>query len=436
MWTKAGSPYNVFNDVEVPASTTLRIEPGVRVVFMGHYTMMVTGSLFAIGTVTDSIVFTINDTTGFGDPVSKSGGWAGMRIDASASVPWDSSCLKFCRIEYGKANNGSFQDNGGGIYYGSLHALALENCMFYNNFAAGTGGGLCSDNGVLAINNCTFINNRSGIEGGGIYIFVGLTNIQNAVLCNNSSTDGGGIATSLAAPNIINCTICNNLATASTGSSPAQGGGLYLRGCDLDSMNPFFANCIIYGNRVSGLGAEGDQIYFYDVYGNTMVILLGIYYCDIEGGQAAIAGKPYAGVYSHNLDSVPQFAAPSGNPGHGPSTMSANWRCKLGSPCINRGATIPNFTFLPTDIAGNQRIVGRIDLGAYEYSPNSMVRPVVPAATVHGTATTGGLQVFDLLGRSVLRTGQPIFGRAGQGVANGVYITRRNEGKADIFLRK
>jgi len=101
-----------------------------------------------------------------------------------------------------------------------------------------------------------------------------------------------------------------------------------------------------------------------------------------------------------------------------------------------QGATIPNFTFLPTDIAGNQRIVGRIDLGAYEYSPNSMVRPVVPAATVHGTATTGGLQVFDLLGRSVLRTGQPIFGRAGQGVANGVYITRRNEGKADIFLRK
>ena len=125
MWTKAGSPYNVFNDVEVPASTTLRIDPGVRVVFMGHYTMMVTGSLFAIGTVTDSIVFTINDTTGFGDPVSKSGGWAGMRIDASASVPWDSSCLKFCRIEYGKANNGSFQDNGGGIYYGSLHALSL-----------------------------------------------------------------------------------------------------------------------------------------------------------------------------------------------------------------------------------------------------------------------------------------------------------------------
>lgn len=437
VWTKTGSPYNVYDNVEIPASSTLRIEPGVRVVFMGHYTMKVTGALLAVGTVNDSIVFTINDTTGFGNPTSKTGGWAGMRIDASAAVPWDSSCLNYCRIEYGKANNGSFENNGGGIYYAGLHSLGLESCMFYNNFAAGDGGGICCDNVILSINNCMFINNRAENLGGGMRLTVGIINVKNTVICNNTARQGGGIFTDLSAPNIINCTICNNMACATaSGATFIQGGGLCLRGCDLDSLNPFIANCIIYGNRATGAGAEGDQIYFNDVYGNTMVILLGLYYCDIEGGQAAIAGKPFVGVYSHNLDSVPQFVMPPYNPGCDPSAMTANWRCKLGSPCINRGATIQNYSFLPTDIAGNQRIVGRIDLGAYEYSPNSMVRPDIQAATVRGATTIGGLQVFDLLGRYGARVARPAVGRALQGFANGVYIRRQNENKADIFLRK
>jgi predicted outer membrane repeat protein len=436
-WTKAGSPYNVYDNVEIPASSTLRIEPGVRVVFMGHYTMKVTGALFAIGTITDSIVFTVNDTTGFGDPASKSGGWEGMRVEAIATVPWDSSCLKYCRIEYGKANNGSFEDNGGGIYYAGLHSLGLESCMFYNNFAAGDGGGICCDNVILSINNCMFINNRAENLGGGMRLTVGIINVQNTVICNNTARQGGGIFTDLSAPNIINCTICNNMACpTASGATFIQGGGLCLRGCDLDSLNPFIANCIIYGNRATGAGAEGDQIYFNDVYGNTMVILLGIYYCDIEGGQAAIAGKPYAGVYSHNLDSMPQFVSPSNSAGNDPFAMSASWRCKPGSPCINRGATIQNFTFLPYDIAGTPRFVGRIDLGAYEYSPNTMVRPVILAATARGTITTGGLQVFDLLGRAVVRTGRLLDGRDLTGAANGVYIRRQYDSKADILLRK
>ena len=64
-WTKANSPYNINGEITIPNDSTLTIEPGVEVVFTGHYKFNVQGRLLAIGTETDTIVFTINDTTGF-----------------------------------------------------------------------------------------------------------------------------------------------------------------------------------------------------------------------------------------------------------------------------------------------------------------------------------------------------------------------------------
>ena len=49
-WTKANSPYNIFGDIRVPDSMTLTIEPGVRVIFQGHYRLAVDGTIRAIGT--------------------------------------------------------------------------------------------------------------------------------------------------------------------------------------------------------------------------------------------------------------------------------------------------------------------------------------------------------------------------------------------------
>lgn len=63
-WTKAGSPYNVTGDVQVPAGVTLSIEPGVQIKFNGDYLILIKGCLMANGTKTSPIVFNSGSIAG------------------------------------------------------------------------------------------------------------------------------------------------------------------------------------------------------------------------------------------------------------------------------------------------------------------------------------------------------------------------------------
>jgi hypothetical protein len=78
-WDLLSSPYHINGDITIPDDSTLIIEPGVKVEFPGHFSLIVLGRLLAVGTETDSILFTVNDTTGFSDPDTSLGGWYGIR---------------------------------------------------------------------------------------------------------------------------------------------------------------------------------------------------------------------------------------------------------------------------------------------------------------------------------------------------------------------
>ena len=104
-WTK-NSPYNINGEITIPDGSTLTIEPGVEVIFTGNYKFNVQGRLLAIGTETDTIFFTINDTTGFHHLTLPDGGWHGIKILDIASSN-DSTIFEYCTFEYGKANTGS-----------------------------------------------------------------------------------------------------------------------------------------------------------------------------------------------------------------------------------------------------------------------------------------------------------------------------------------
>lgn len=60
IWSLAGSPYIIGQNIEVQEGAALTIEPGVEVKFDGNYHLKVLGTLIAKGTADNLITFTSN----------------------------------------------------------------------------------------------------------------------------------------------------------------------------------------------------------------------------------------------------------------------------------------------------------------------------------------------------------------------------------------
>ncbi|MCP4709828.1 MAG: hypothetical protein GY869_14490, partial [Planctomycetes bacterium] len=181
--------------ITIPDGETLTIEPGTYVEFQGHYKLNVQGRLLAVGTEQDSIVFTVADTTGFTNPEVDDGGWHSLRF-ISTPANNDSSLVKYCRIEYGKAHGEGFDKTGGGILVSNFDKLHISHCLIQHNMAYGdtaTGGGIeiwlgsdpVIDNNTIANNSCVSpIDAIEGCYGGGIDIF----NSSDPIIRNNIIT--------------------------------------------------------------------------------------------------------------------------------------------------------------------------------------------------------------------------------------------------------
>jgi hypothetical protein len=168
-WAVSGSPYEVIGDITVPNGDTLIIEPGVQVVFQDEFSFTIAGRLEAIGTETDSIRFTVQDTTGYSS--GSYTGWNGLRPYYAA----DSSNLKYCIVEFSKSY---------GIYC-EESILELHNCIVRYNYT-----------GVYVVAGSNSEINNSKIErnrGDGIYINYYSSLVATNVSTNFNSNDGTSI---------------------------------------------------------------------------------------------------------------------------------------------------------------------------------------------------------------------------------------------------
>ncbi len=128
-WTLSGSPYKIYNDITLPIGASLTIEPGVEIAFMGHYTFGIYGSIQAIGTEEQRIIFRANDTLNWNNFTVVDGGWKGMFVNfyGSANLPFPR--FEYCTFRDVKA----FNNNAFILDY---KVMNISNCIFQNNYAA------------------------------------------------------------------------------------------------------------------------------------------------------------------------------------------------------------------------------------------------------------------------------------------------------------
>ena len=284
-------------------------------------------------------------------------------------------------------NGNSDTSEGGGARLGENFQpsdVTLNNVMFENNAAGGSGGGLQLFRAQAVLRNVAFIGNTSIQTNGGGLSYIGgggitasTLELRDSVFIGNSAADGsgGGMDTTFDTPyTMVNVLFSGNRANL--------GGGLYnqggtdaeriltnvtmtgnratLRGGAIDKPRDMtFRNTIIWNNRdVTGIGtpeATMDDFFSGDI---------------LEVSNSLLQGYPaneFPG--SKNLDGTDSANNPlfrdAVNPGGAPS-LAGNLRLQQDSPVRDQG----NNSFVAgvgTDLDGEARIFGgTVDLGPYE----------------------------------------------------------------------
>ncbi|MBN3036230.1 MAG: right-handed parallel beta-helix repeat-containing protein [Bacteroidales bacterium] len=205
-WTQAGSPYIIDGEINIPVSGQLMIDPGVRIVFSGHYKFIVYGRIEAVGSASDSIFFTAQ---------TAATGWWGLRFINTDGNGQGSSKLAFCRIEHGKATGFSSDRFGGAIYCLNSSPLLIDHCTLVNNYAVRYGGGVYCENSDIQISNTLIAFNEATDTGGGIYCILSDPWVTQVTLGENIATNNGGglmvaVTIPLSAPSLNDCILWDN----------------------------------------------------------------------------------------------------------------------------------------------------------------------------------------------------------------------------------
>jgi len=223
------------------------------------------------------------------------------------------------------------------------------------------------------VTNCIFKGNLaldspsvSGGWGGGIDNYSCSPTFSNCTFSSNSANYGGGIYSCFDSTlTVTNCTFTGN-------SANFDGGGIY----NWTNSTLTVTNCILWSNYAHNHGLQVAMGPFLEQY------TVNISYSNVQGGHEAVYDPCEVLVWdTGNIDAIPCFVDP-GYWDAGGVWVEGDYHLLPNSPCIDTGD--PNYIVEPneTDLDGKPRVMGgRIDMGAYEYSPpiSAEVR-IVPRA--------------------------------------------------------
>lgn len=247
-------------------------------------------------------------------------------------------------------SNSALSNNGGALYFQASDSnknLTIERSDFDSNSANGAGGAIYFTstglNSRIVMESC-IVRNTPTDNGSAVSVISGTDNqFVNSLFYNNNLTTGtnvNGGALSIGSESLmVNLTFFNNSANS--------GGAVYLAGA---GSTYYMYNTVFYNNTSTDGGTK-------DTLSTDINVFLNRYNCfyynmDVYGGSenpGCITGNTSDPFLNSSDPSNLNFMRP-------------------GSILLNAGYTgnISGFTMPATDLAGNNREVGTVDIGAYE----------------------------------------------------------------------
>jgi hypothetical protein len=301
---------------------------------------------------------------------------------AMANVASSPALIRCSFIESRVESDGE-GDRGAAIYNVSMSNPLVTNCLFYDNQALGTTGGIYNSNSSPIVANCLFVKNL-GLHGAGAMSNVNDSN-SLVVNCTFSANYGklgaGGMSNWSSSPTVSNCILWGNDTSFSGSGTPSvrysdvEGG--YAGEGNIDA-DPLFA-LGPSGAWTDEEVAKGGQTTFTDTNASFPPDDLLGKFLDPRASSSfylfLIVANTATTITVEGNHESPEF-------GPGVAYQVHDFRLSAGSPCIDAADNTAVPKGIDTDLGGNPRFVDDpdtkdtglgdppiVDMGAYEFQP-------------------------------------------------------------------